>query len=269
MARMRMANGRTGNNNRNNRNTRNTRNKINNKNINNRNANIRNMNNEEEKPPVLLNKLVITNKNPSKSTKKLCKQLRRIFDPDCLTNLKEKHPRIKDCLQMADFHQISHICIVSDAMIQIGDRIKNETYTFKILDYVDNFKNYGFDYYKTPAFITFQGSHQLRPLFERFGKNEPGFKRSLHFLFDGEQIHIRHYWYKTQDTEDNFKVGLKEIGPRLTIKLIKTESGIFESMRNNDKKGDKKAESSKKDIKNVDNSSSSDSSDCNSNDSEN
>lgn len=182
-------------------------------------------------PAPLVNKVVITNRNPSKKSMKLCTQLRKIFDPDGMTNLKEKHPRVSDFLEVADHFLISHIITVSDMHIHVGVRPRGPTYVFKILEYDPEFKNFGAEIYKHPAFITFEGRSVLKPVFERFGKNEAGFRRALHFRFEDDQILVRHYCVGTKDTDDNFRVGLREIGPRLTLQLVEKEEGFYPNLR--------------------------------------
>lgn len=185
----------------------------------------------DEPAAPLVNKLVITNRNPTKCSVKLCTQLRKLFDPECMTHLKEKHPRFKDCLEMADHYMISHIIVISDSVMQVGVRPNGPTHTFKILEYEDNFKNFHSDFYRKAPFITFDGKSALKTAFERFGRAEPGFKRTLHFLFEDEKIFIRHYSIKERDSDDNFVVGLKEIGPRLTLQLVNTECGFYPGLK--------------------------------------
>ena len=196
----------------------------------------------EEAPLKLINKLVITNRNPNGDAKRLCTQLRKMLDPECLTHLKEKHPRLKDCLMMADHYLISHIVVVTGSEMQVGVRPTGATYSFKILEYEDNFKNYGPEFYKAPAFVTFEGRSPLRSLFEKFGRNEAGFRRSLHFCFEGDKIFVRHYWYRTEDTDENFRVGLREIGPRLTLQLTGIEEGLYPGLRKDATKSSKRNE---------------------------
>lgn len=182
-------------------------------------------------PLVLTNKLVITNRNPSKIAKKLCQQLREIFSPNSLTHIKDKHPRIKEYLRMADAHLISHMVVVSDKMIQIGIRPKGPTHTFKIIEYGDDYKRYHSDNFRQAPFITFEGKSALKPMFENLGKKEPGFKRTLHIKFEDDIIYIRHYCLKEKDSSDNFVMGFKEIGPRLTLQFVGTEEGLFKTAR--------------------------------------
>ncbi|KAI5150423.1 hypothetical protein ENBRE01_1488 [Enteropsectra breve] len=188
------------------------------------------MENDEPKGP-LVNKLIITTREPSKESKKLCTQLRRICDPDCLTKLQDKRPRVQDYLGVADAFLISHIMVVSENSIQIGMRPQGPTHTFKILEYSNEWKNFSFELYKNPPFITFQGKSDLKPIFERLGKNAPGFKRALHISFEDDKIYIRHYCTSTEDLEDNWKMHLREIGPRLTLQHVKKEEGLYQQLR--------------------------------------
>ncbi|KAI5175755.1 hypothetical protein PAEPH01_2193 [Pancytospora epiphaga] len=175
----------------------------------------------------LVNKLVITTRNSTKRAKKLCEHLRKIFDPDGFTQLKEKHPRLQDFIGMADSFRIGHVLIVSDNAIQVGVRPHGPTYTFKIVEYDESLKTYTPEIFKTPPFVTFGGKSHLEELFENFGKNKNGFKRVLHVEFKDENIVLRHYCLKETNTEDNYVLGYKEIGPRLTLELTKTEDGFY------------------------------------------
>lgn len=186
----------------------------------------------ESKPKIrtaLKNKLVITSKKPSKPNKQLCLQLRKVFEPDCMANLKETSQRFRDCLEVADAFRISHLLFISADRIVIGQRPRGPTYSFKILEYKGGLESCPSEFYSKPAFVTFDGTSELKCLFERFGRTVEGFRRVLHFCFIDDIVYIRHYRTVMKDTDDNFVVGLKEIGPRLTLKYLGMENGFFKT----------------------------------------
>ncbi len=179
----------------------------------------------------LTKKLVITNKKPSKETERLCKQLRYIFSPDNLSSIKKENLSFRQYLELADHYQISHIIIVNRNILKIGVRTTGITYKFKIVEYIDNFKNFNPSFYLSPPFVTFEGKSVLKPIFAKFGKNKTGFKRVLHVEFESDLIYIRHYAHCVENNEDSYKVKLKEIGPRLTLSLLATETGLFSEFK--------------------------------------
>jgi len=182
---------------------------------------------EDEKQHRLINKLVVTSKNPTKESIKLCTQLRRILDPDCLSKLKEKHLKLTECFSTADHYSLSHIVFIAGKMLHIGARPNGPTCIFKIREYSDNFKSFSPAFYERPPFLTFQGKSELKQIFEHLGKNEEGFRRVLHIAFEDDLVYIRHYGVAVRNSTDNFRVKLREIGPRLTLELVKKNSGFY------------------------------------------
>lgn len=178
------------------------------------------------KKSMLLNSAIITVRNPSKRVKALCKYFRKILSPDCLTKL-EANPKIQDLLYVSQQLLIKHIIYISELEITIASLPNGPTYLFKIIDFEDNFKNYSNDIYNNPPFLTFNGKSNIKPLFQQFGVTDKSSKRALHFHFDDSLIYIRHYLISDRDTDDNFVVRLEEIGPKITLKLIETNNGVF------------------------------------------
>lgn len=182
----------------------------------------------QEKAP-LINSLVMTVRSPSKNVEVLCKQLKKILSPDCLNKL-DLNPKIKDVIDVSDQLLVKQVIHISGKELKIARMPKGPTYTFSILEYVDNFKNYPIDLYKSPAFITFDGKCDYKHIFEGFGKKSAGFQRVLHFHIIDDVIHIRHFCSSTEDLDDKFKVCLKEIGPRLSLKLKDIKDGVFSEL---------------------------------------
>lgn len=178
----------------------------------------------------LVNTVVMTVKNPSKSTEMLCKQLKRIFSPNCLAKL-EKNPKIQDVVDFSDQLLVKQIVHIAENEVKIVHMPKGPTYTFSILEYFDNYKNYPSDLYKSPAFITLDGKCEYKHIFESLGKNEAEFQRSLHFYVKDDIVFIRHYCISTENLDDKFKVALREIGPRLKLKLKNIKDGIFPELK--------------------------------------
>lgn len=185
---------------------------------------------KEIKKSDLINILTMTVKNPSKATEGLCKQLRKIFMPNSLNKI-EINPKMQDVIDISDQLLVTQVVYLSKDEIKIAVMPKGPTYTFKIDEYDNNYKNFTMDLYKEPAFITTEGKCSYKNIFECLGTGEGEFKRALHFYFKNDLVYMRHYCTSTEDLEDKFKVCLREIGPRLTLKLMKLEDGIFPEMK--------------------------------------
>jgi len=172
---------------------------------------------------------VVCVRSPSKKSEAICKQLRRILTPDCLSKM-EINPKLQDVADVSAELLMKQIVYISEHSITIASLPNGPTYTFKIVEYEDNFKNYQSDLYKTVPFVTFEGKSSLRSVFQSFGTEETLSKRVLHFHFINDLTYIRHYTVCTEDGEDNFVVRMKEIGPRLTLQLTGTDSGVLPAM---------------------------------------
>lgn len=179
----------------------------------------------------LYKKAVVASKNALKDVRHLATQLKAILAPETITIPKNEKPDVCEYLEMGDHYQISHMIVVNKNIIKIGMRPTGPTYIFKIVEYVDNFKSFHPRFYLKPPFITFDGKSKLKDIFGRFGKNEDGFMRILHFNFEGEMVYLRHYARNIENNDDAMKVSLKEIGPRLTLSLISTKTGLFRELK--------------------------------------
>ena len=183
-------------------------------------------------PPIpSINKLVITNKKPSKRAKKLCLQLRRLLKPNTVSNLKDTNPPVDECLSFADRFAVGMIIYITDAEIQIAPRPEGPTFTFKILEYDEEFRDLQPGYSQKLPFVTMEGKSVLKPLFEKLGKNEEGFRRVLHFSFEDKIVYMRHYITMVNDTDDNWRVSMRETGPKLKLELIEEAPGILVKIR--------------------------------------
>lgn len=185
--------------------------------------------NEFVKRSVLMHSAVISVRNPSKRSETLCKQLRKILSPNCLSKL-EINSKLQDIIDVSSQLLLKQIIYVSENEIKIAALPNGPTYIFRIIEYEDNYKNYPNKIYTSAPFVTFDGKSSLRPIFQSFGMNEGVPKRTLHCQFKDDQISIRHYTILSEDTEDNFVVHLNEIGPKLTLQLLETRDGIFTGM---------------------------------------
>ncbi len=76
----------------------------------------------------------------------------------------------------------------------------------------------------------------MKNLFSSFGKKAKPFKRVLNISEIDDKIYFRHYFYTVDDLEEKYKVSLKEIGPKITLKLINKEEGFFEEYKKSMKK---------------------------------
>lgn len=169
---------------------------------------------------------VVCVRSPSKRCEAVCKQLRKILTPECLSKM-EINPKLQDVADVSSELLIKQIIYISEHNITIASLPNGPTHTFKIVEYDDNFKNYPSDLYRTVPFITFEGKSSLKTVFQSFGTEDSLSKRVVHFHFQNDLTYIRHYSVSTVDTDDNFVVRLKEIGPRLTLQLTATDNGVL------------------------------------------
>lgn len=188
---------------------------------------------KEEKPlkkSMLINSAVVTVRDPSKSTENLCKNLRKVLSPDCLTKL-DINPKMQDLADVAHQLLVKQIIYLSEHVAKVAILPNGPTYVFDIISYEDNFKNFSTEIYKSAPFLTFDGKSPLKQLFQHFGQSEKDSKRVLHFHFKDELVHIRHFMKTTEDTEDNFKVHLREIGPKVTLRFSEKIDGVFPDLK--------------------------------------
>lgn len=173
-----------------------------------------------------LNKLVITVKKPTKKTKLLCHHIRRMLEPNVTAKLKDKNTTIQSYLDVADAFELSHFILVDARDIKIGVRPAGPTYVFNVVDYNPKYININDEYYRSDPCITFTGDSQFKDLFSSLSSQPETFKRNIHFYFEDDLIHVRHYAILTKD-EDDIKVGFNEIGPRITMRFVKMMKGFF------------------------------------------
>lgn len=181
------------------------------------------------KKSMLINSAVVTVRNPSKRVEGICKQLRKMLSPDCLFKI-EMNPKLQDLLDTSNQLLVKQVIYISENQIKIANLPNGPTHTFQIVEYENNFKSFSNEIYKIPPFITVDGKSSLKPLFLEFGQNNQISKRVVHFHLKDDLIYIRHFTTHTEDLDDKFKVCMKEIGPRFTLKLSKTENGVFSDM---------------------------------------
>ncbi|UYI27044.1 U3 small nucleolar ribonucleoprotein [Encephalitozoon cuniculi] len=172
------------------------------------------------------NKLVITAKKPGKRTRQICMHIRRMLEPNVTAKLRDRNTTVKSYLDVADALELSHFVLVDARDIKIGTRPKGPTYVFNVVDYNPKYVKVGNEYYEEDPCITFTGESELKELFLSLSSRPKTFKRNLHFCFDGDLIHVRHYAILTKEEED-IKVGFHEIGPRITMRLVKKMDGFF------------------------------------------
>lgn len=175
-----------------------------------------------------LNKLVITVKKPTKRAKQICAHMRRILEPNVTAKLRDKNTTVKSYLDVADALELSHFILVDARDIKIGIRPHGPTYVFNVVEYNPKYIKVSEDHYKSDPFISSTGESELKELFLSLSSQPDTFKRSLHFHFDGDLVHIRHYAILTKDDDDDdIKVGFNEIGPRISMRLVKRMDGFF------------------------------------------
>lgn len=188
---------------------------------------------EEEKPlkrSMLTNSAIVTIRDPSKKCEGLCKNLRKILSPDCLTKL-EINPKIQDLADVALQLFVKQIIYISERDVKISVLPNGPTYSFDLISYENSFKNFPGEIYSTSPFLTFEGKSPIKPIFQSFGQVSPDFRRILHFHFKHDLIYIRHFLKTTEDTDDNFKVHMREIGPKITLKYIDKAEGVLPELK--------------------------------------
>lgn len=188
---------------------------------------------EEEKPlkkSMLMNSAVVTVRDPSKNAESFCKNLRKILSPDCLNKM-EINPKMQDLADCAHQLLVKQIIYISEHDVKIAILPNGPTYTFKIAAYENSLKNFPSEFYRNAPFLTFDGKSSIKPVFQGFGQNSADFKRILHFHFKHDLIYIRHFLKTTEDTDDNFRVHMKEIGPKITLQFIEKTEGVLPELK--------------------------------------
>ncbi|ORD98552.1 hypothetical protein A0H76_2286 [Hepatospora eriocheir] len=212
----------------------------NNNNNNDDKNNVINNNNDQE--ILYERKLILTTNKPSKKLKIICKHLRMLLRPHSLYKMKEFNIPIKDVIKDSEELSVAHIIYCMENKLIIGDRKEKVSYYFDLVEYENNFKMFKDFYYKDSPFVKIYYNRndmtddqieidkELSKVFEKFGTVESklkDFKRLLQIFFENGLIYIRHYCYSIEDVESNFKVSLREIGPRFTLKFIKKEENLL------------------------------------------
>lgn len=170
--------------------------------------------------------MVITSKQPNKRTKLICKHLRRILEPNVTANLRDRNTTVDSYLEVADVYEFSHFILVDGRDIKIGIRPAGPTYVFNVVQYNPKYVEVDHEHYREDACTTFEGESEFRDVFSGLFSQSLQFRRNVHFHFDSNLIHIRHYAVLTKD-EDDIKVGFDEIGPRITLRFVKKMPGFF------------------------------------------
>ncbi|WUR02286.1 peter Pan-like protein [Vairimorpha necatrix] len=173
-----------------------------------------------------INKLVIPSKNAKKQGKILCTHLRKLFLPNTTYKLQDKNISIKKYKTLADELKMSHFIVTGDNYIKIGERPNGPTITFSVEEHSTKIRPFNNQIYSSDPVITFSGKSEHEEFFKKLSHPGKTPMRNLHFAFNGENIEIRHYKIETVEEED-IKVGLTEIGPRLTLKIKKIEDSFF------------------------------------------
>lgn len=173
-----------------------------------------------------INKLIITCKKPKKQAKTLCKALRKLFLPNVTYKLKDKKTSIKKLKSIGDEYKMSHFIVIGDNYLKIGQRPNGPTAIYRIINFKDNVKTYNNLIYNEDPLITISGESNLSDVF--LNLSHPGKlpTRNIHFHFENDEVEMRHYKIETKE-DDNIKVGLNEIGPKLSLRLIKVQSSFF------------------------------------------
>lgn len=156
----------------------------------------------------------------------MCKQFRKLFLPNVTYKLQDKNISVKRYKLIDDEYKMSHFIVVGEDYIKIGRRTEGPTITFSIEEYEENMKNLPSSYYETDPLITCSGESELIDFFKELSHpwNIP--TRNIHFHFEEDRIEMRHYKIETME-EEEIKVGLTELGPKITFKIKKVEDTFY------------------------------------------
>jgi U3 small nucleolar ribonucleoprotein protein IMP4 len=174
----------------------------------------------------LVNKLVICCKKPKKKAKILCKQFRKMFLPNVAYKLKDENISVKRYKLVADDYKMSRFIVTGDSYIKIGRRTEGPTITFSIEEYDEKMKVLNNTFYETDPLITCSGESDLVDFFKDLSHPGNVPTRNIHIHFEDDRIELRHYKIETVE-EEEIKVGLTELGPRITLKIKKIEDSFF------------------------------------------
>jgi U3 small nucleolar ribonucleoprotein protein IMP4 len=151
-----------------------------------------------------------------------------MLSPNVTLNLKDSNPSIKRYKTIADEFKMSHFIVTGNNFLKIGKYPQGPTVLFEVLDFQPEKFPVEKKIYATDPLITYSGDESnLINLFRTLSQPPKIPSRTINFHFDEDQILIRHYKIITEE-DDNIKVGLKDIGPSLTLKIKKIEDSFFE-----------------------------------------
>ncbi|KAF5141614.1 brix domain protein [Vairimorpha ceranae] len=173
-----------------------------------------------------INKLVICSKKPKKRAKTLCTVFRKLFLPNTTYKLKDKNVSVRRYKSLGEDLKMSHFIVTADNYIKIGQRPNGPTFTFSIEEFEEKMKIFSNAIYSTDPLITITGESKYNDFFTNLSHPNNTPERNINFHFENDFIQIRHYKIETVE-EENIKVGLTEIGPRLTLRIKKIEEDFF------------------------------------------
>ncbi|EJW01416.1 hypothetical protein EDEG_03965 [Edhazardia aedis USNM 41457] len=182
------------------------------------------------------NKFITTHGNTSGKVRKLVEGIRKAFEPSNNRNWQDtaKVPFNK-YFQLSEIYKISHFIFLTQTDKGIYFKIVNgfdqgPSYTFKVLNYQlvsqlpSNRRVYAGTYiYGDDPYISVDKSLKLNFI----NTHEKYPLRTVMLKKEGENYFFRHYYIRKEE-DDNVKIRLFEIGPRIEMELYKIENGLFE-----------------------------------------
>lgn len=178
------------------------------------------------------NKFIARLTTATASVKKLTANLKKCFSPSTNTTFKEsKNDKLKEYINLASTYKISHYIFLSQTdnglYIKIMDYHTRKTYTFKLESYtLMNYIHKGFstNIYTNDPYIYIEKDENMDLEFSNIHIDYKKIERSIHITKKGDKYCFRHYYIKNDEDD---RVRLIEMGPRITMELYKVEADIM------------------------------------------
>lgn len=147
-----------------------------------------------------------------------------------ITFKESKNDKLKEYINLAPVYKISHYIFLSQTenglYIKMMDYHTRKTYTFKLESYTlmnNVHKGFSTNIYTTDPYVYIQGDEVMDLSINNIHTDYNKIERSIQIIKMGEKYHFRHYFIKNDDD----RIRLIELGPRLTMELYKVEGDIM------------------------------------------
>ncbi|ELQ76673.1 putative Brix domain protein [Trachipleistophora hominis] len=173
-------------------------------------------------------KFVVRYGKVSKKTKVLLTSIKRMFEPNTNTKFNETNKfDLKLYKKLAEMYPIDIFIVLKESKSGVHIKICKANEQTSVYLQVIAFDAYSVNgNYKSDALLTFNGFDEDDAFRKLFGKqhfkNVDSVERVINFTKNNELIYVRHY--KIIKTEGRcVKIGLKEVGPKIQMKYVKTD----------------------------------------------